>query len=167
MKAAGSRVRIANVTDLTRIVEIERAIGESPHWPAAEYAAIVNAEGEADRSIRRCLFVVEREDHLVGFAAGKVIGSGYERVAELESVAVDGVARRSGVGRALCKAIVEWCRDQGATELDLEVRATSAGAIALYSGLGFAIIGRRKDYYRQPTDDAVLMRLNLDSILSA
>ena len=45
--------------------------------------------------------------------------------------------------------------------MELEVRAGSAGAIGLYEGLGFVGVGRRRGYYRDPVDDAVLMRLDL------
>jgi ribosomal-protein-alanine N-acetyltransferase len=46
--------------------------------------------------------------------------------------------------------------------LELEVRAGSGGAIALYAGLGFVVAGRRVGYYREPVEDALLMRLDLD-----
>jgi ribosomal-protein-alanine N-acetyltransferase len=45
--------------------------------------------------------------------------------------------------------------------LELEVRAGSIGAIALYSSVGFVVAGRRRDYYREPVEDALLMRLDL------
>jgi ribosomal-protein-alanine N-acetyltransferase len=45
--------------------------------------------------------------------------------------------------------------------LELEVRAGSGGAIALYAGLGFVVAGRRAGYYREPEEDALLMRLDL------
>ena len=98
---------------------------------------------------------------MISFAVGKVIGIGSESSAELESVAVAASARRAGVGRALCAAVIDWCRAQGAQAIELEVRAASSGAIALYSGLGFVVEGRRPRYYREPMDDAVLMRLKL------
>ena len=66
------------------------------------------------------------------------------------------------MGRALCAAVVDWCRGRGAAALELEVRAGSEGAIALYSGLGFVVGGRRVGYYRELVEDAVLMRLDLD-----
>jgi ribosomal-protein-alanine N-acetyltransferase len=45
--------------------------------------------------------------------------------------------------------------------VELEVRAESGGAIALYTGLGFTVTGRRPKYYQNPPDHAVLMRLDL------
>jgi ribosomal-protein-alanine N-acetyltransferase len=116
---------------------------------------------EAGGAVRRCFFVAEGEGRLLGFAVGKVIGSSGEGLAELESVAVEAAARRGGVGRALCAAVADWCRERGAAALELEVRAGSAGAIALYSGLGFVVAGRRVGYYRSPAEDALLMRLDI------
>jgi ribosomal-protein-alanine N-acetyltransferase len=162
MSVAGFRVRVAGVADLAGVVEMERKIVEAPHWAEAEYAAaIADVNDGVDVGIRRCLMVVEAEDRLLGFAVGKMIGSGPEGVGELESVAVDLTARRGGVGRALCEAVIDWCRRRGAGVVELEVRAASDGAIALYNGLGFVVVGRRKGYYREPADDALLMKLEL------
>jgi ribosomal-protein-alanine N-acetyltransferase len=127
-----------------------------------EYAAIVNADREADALMRRCLLIAERENRLMGFAVGKVVGPGEESMAELESVVVEEATRRVGIGRALCTAVVAWSRQQGAAALELEVRAGSTGAIALYSSLGFVAVGRRRAYYLGPVEDAVLMHMELD-----
>jgi ribosomal-protein-alanine N-acetyltransferase len=161
MRVEGFRVRVAEVVDLAEVVALERGVAEAPHWAEAEYAAMVNADRRVDGSMRRCFFVAEVEGRLLGFSVGKVIGLGAGAVAELESVAVDGSVRRLGVGRALCEAVVSCCRAQGAEALELEVRAGSDGAIALYTSLGFSATGRRGGYYLEPVEDAVLMRLNL------
>jgi [ribosomal protein S18]-alanine N-acetyltransferase len=156
----GFHVRLAEVGDLAEVVALERGIAEAPHWAVTEYAAIV-ADDQGEGAIRRCFFVAEAEGRLVGFAVGKVIGSGKGGIGEVESVAVAAAARRGGAGRALCAAIVEWCKGHGATALELEVRVGSAGAIALYTGLGFVVAGRRGWYYKDPAEDALLMRLDL------
>jgi ribosomal-protein-alanine N-acetyltransferase len=75
----------------------------------------------------------------------------------LESVAVGMDWRRLGVAKALCLAVLGWCRERGAEVVELEVRAGGVGAIALYEGLGFAVTGGRAQYYREPVEDAVLM----------
>ena len=157
--SAGFRVRVAEAGDVAGVVALERGIAEAPHWGVAQYSAMVGVD-EADSAVRRCFFVAEAEGDggLVGFAVGKVIGSS---VAELESVAVEAAARRAGVGKALCVAVVAWCKGQGVAAMELEVRAGSAGAIALYAGLGFVVAGRRVGYYREPLEDALLMRLDL------
>jgi ribosomal-protein-alanine N-acetyltransferase len=158
MSAAGFCVRVGGAADLAGVVALERSVAEAPHWGEADYGAIANVDG----GVRRCLFVAEAEGRLVGFAVGKVIGLGAGIVAELESVVVDLAARRSGVGRALCAAVITWSRGQRVVAVELEVRAGSGGAIALYVGLGFVVVGRRGGYYRGPVEDAVLMRLELE-----
>ena len=151
-------VRLAGTADIEAVIQLERGTAEAPHWAESEYSAML---APASGSVRRCLFVAESERGLIGFAVGKVIGSGSESSSELESVVVSLDARRTGVGRSLCAAVIDWCRAQGAAAIELEVRAASGGAIALYSGLGFVVEGRRPGYYREPADDAVLMRLKL------
>jgi [ribosomal protein S18]-alanine N-acetyltransferase len=164
MSVEGFRVQVAGAADLAEVVALERSVAEAPHWAEADYAAIVNVnvDGVTDGGVRRCLLIAEGEGRLVGFAVGKVIGSAVGGVAELESVVVDLTARRRGVGKALCRVVAAWSRERGATALELEVRAGSAGAIALYVGLGFIVVGRRGGYYRDPVEDAVLMRLELE-----
>jgi ribosomal-protein-alanine N-acetyltransferase len=156
-------IRRAVGHDVESIVALDRATEYLPHWPAAEYEAALetqDAKGTAPvPGVRRCLFVAISAGSLVGFAVGKVMALPQEVSGELESVAVAGSARRAGIGRGLCESVLAWCRRQGATEVDLEVRSRSAGPIALYGRLGFLEVGRRAKYYRDPVDDAVLMRL--------
>jgi len=167
MSLEGFRIRAAEVADLAGVVVLERGIAEAPHWAEAEYSAIVkmvnmvNVDSAVDGAVRRYLLVAEAEGRLLGFAVGKVIGLGADGAGELESVAVDGFARRMGVGRELCRAVFRWCQGQGAAVVELEVRVGGGGAIALYTGLGFVVTGRRGGYYQRPVEDAVLMRLDL------
>lgn len=146
------RVRTAVVDDLPSVIALERSVAEAPHWTTPDYAEIVTGSG-----VRRCLFVAETADELAGFAVGKAVAG----IGELESVAVRPGSRRAGVGKALCMAVVAWCRKQGASAVELEVRAASVGAMALYESLGFERVGVRRRYYREPEDDAVLMRLRM------
>jgi ribosomal-protein-alanine N-acetyltransferase len=156
MTLAGVQVRLGRVGDLGAIAELERAAVSAPHWPRLVYLEILEGQFGADGA-PRCLFVAERDGVVVGFAVG-LLATGS---VELESVVVAEAARRCGIGRALCGAVLEWARAHGASEVALEVRAGSAGAIALYKGLGFARVGQRPRYYRDPEEDAVLMRVGL------
>lgn len=158
-------LRPAVPADFLAIVTLEHATEHAPHWPPATYAAILNARSGTPR---RCLFVALKDGSLAGFAAGllnppygNAVKPGEVQSAELESVVVAAGSRRAGIGRDLCNAILDWSRSQGATEVILEVRAASAGAIALYAGLGFTQTGRRPRYYRDPKDDALVMRRQL------
>jgi ribosomal protein S18 acetylase RimI-like enzyme len=80
---------------------------------------------------------------------------------ELESVAVEAQWQRRGVGVALCRTVLDWCRGQRATQVELEVRAGSLGAQRMYARLGFVEVGLRPGYYDHPPEDAVLMRVLL------
>lgn len=155
----GFEIHPAEVSDLEAIFSLERATATAPHWPRGAYEAILAAQ---IFSPRRCLMVARSQStpKVAGFAVGVVHPAGDS---ELESVAVAEPVRRQGIGRALCAAVAEWCRMQGARELLLEVRASSAGPIALYASLGFEVVGHRPRYYHRPSDDAIVMRLPLQA----
>ena len=158
------RIRPACAGDLEVILALERAAETAPHWPRSAYAATV--EPAQPGRPQRCLFVAESEDgSIAGFAGGVLHEMG--ATAELESVAVSPVFRRAGIGRLLCIAVLDWSRQRGATAIALEVRAASTAAIALYTSLGFTAVGRRPRYYRDPEDDALLLRLALSGEGSA
>jgi [ribosomal protein S18]-alanine N-acetyltransferase len=159
-------IRFAKPADFVSIVALEQATEYAPHWAPATYAAILETPG-AD--LKRCLLVAVKDESLVGFAVGvmhpaQVDGdaSNGVHIAEVESVVVANATRRLGIGRALCRAVLAWACSEGATEIILEVRATSAAPIALYTSLGFRQAGRRPRYYRDPKDDALVMRLILE-----
>jgi ribosomal-protein-alanine N-acetyltransferase len=155
-----AQLRPAIPTDFISIVALERATEFAPHWPAATYAAILDTPAAEPR---RCIFAAMKAETLAGFAVGLMLPPPGEstQLAELESVVVSAASRRLGIGRALCHAVLDWSRAQGATEIVLEVRAASTGPIALYTALGFTQTGRRPRYYRNPEDDALAMRLPL------
>ena len=79
--------------------------------------------------------------------------------ADVTNVAVLPTARRQGIGRSLVEALIAEARRREVRLLHLEVREGNEGARALYEGLGFRVDGRRKAYYRHPTEDAILMTL--------
>jgi ribosomal-protein-alanine N-acetyltransferase len=87
-------------------------------------------------------------------------------VSELESVAVSPTARRQGIARALLLAAMAWTYQSGAQSMELEVRSSSEGALALYRSLGFAEQGRRRAYYQNPSEDAILMGVPLQEEVS-
>lgn len=153
MTSPAIQLRSATPADLPAILILERATENAPHWPPATYAAIIETQNN------RCLFIAETTNQITGFAVGQMNPT--ESTAELETVVVATSARRTGIGRALCTAVINWSREQGATSILLEVRANSAAAIALYTKLGFVSEGHRPRYYRDPEDDALILRLNI------
>jgi ribosomal-protein-alanine N-acetyltransferase len=147
------RVRVAVAEDLEAVLGIAGVCAEAPRWGEGVWRELLAGEG----GVARAVFVAE----MGGDVAGFVVVSCVKDVAEIESVAVLPAFRRMGLGRALCAEAMRWARDAGAQAMELEVRASSEGALALYAGLGFVEQGRRKGYYREPVDDAVLMSARL------
>lgn len=101
------------------------------------------------------IVVAEGEDGTVLGYAGlqTVLDEGY-----INNVAVDERFRRQGVAGELLAAFIRFGKARLAF-LTLEVRASNAPAIALYAKHGFREVGRRKNYYDDPKEDAVLMTL--------
>lgn len=150
----GLGLRSASLNDLEGVLALERSSSEAPQWSEAVWRGIFARETTAPV---RAVFVAESCERIVGF----VVASCLREVAELESVAVAEPERRQGIGRALCSQALTWARGQGAEVMELEVRAASAGAQALYRLLGFIEQRRRARYYYDPVDDAVVMALPL------
>ena len=78
--------------------------------------------------------------------------------ADVMNVAVQPVFRRQGIAEKLISTLVEELKKRGIHALMLEVRASNAPAIALYEKLGFQQVGLRKNYYRNPKEDALILR---------
>lgn len=152
-------IRAATMQDLPAVVTLERSISEAAHWPEQEYAAMLRSDPDAN--VQRCIVIAEQKNALAGYAVGKVLITGHEVSAELENIAVATTARKQGIGRALCEAVMDWCRDHEAAELELEVRISNAAAIRLYEQLGFRRTALRRGYYLQPPEDALLMKVLL------
>ena len=77
---------------------------------------------------------------------------------DMMNVAVHPDFRRQGVGRRLIEALIGELKKRDCHSLTLEVRASNAPAIALYEALGFFEAGRRRNYYRNPKEDALIFR---------
>ena len=78
--------------------------------------------------------------------------------ADVMNVAVRPEYRRRGIGQILVEALTTHLRNIDCESLTLEVRASNAPAIALYEKLGFRQVGRRPNYYRDPKEDALILR---------
>lgn len=80
-----------------------------------------------------------------------------EDESDLANIAVLPEFRGQGIGKALLCECLEKARDIGVLRTFLEVRASNAPAKALYVSAGFAEIGKRRNYYRSPREDAIVM----------
>lgn len=136
----------ATADDLEAIAEIELLSGLSL-WGTESY----KSELARDEN----LFYVAKSD-------GKVVGFVFARPItpeiEIFNIAVLSEFRKQGIGRKLFETILELAVDRGCRECWLEVRESNLAARRFYEKLNFQNAGRRKNYYRSPVEDALLLR---------
>ncbi len=78
--------------------------------------------------------------------------------ADMMNLCVSPEYRRRGIGEKLTLELERRLRENKTEQLSLEVRVSNESAIALYEKLGFRQVGRRKNYYEKPKEDALIMR---------
>lgn len=102
---------------------------------------------------------------LVAVENGEVVGYvGSQSVlgeSDMMNVAVHPDHRRKGIAETLVLALSDDLKERDNVCLTLEVRVSNAPAIALYEKLGFQQVGRRPNYYRNPREDALILRKTL------
>lgn len=77
---------------------------------------------------------------------------------DIMNIAVHPDCRRRGIAESLIDNLIKELKNRGSHALMLEVRVSNDPAIALYEKLGFHQVGRRKNYYRNPKEDALILR---------
>lgn len=132
--------------DVETVVAIERASFASP-WSEATFLALLDRDGLE-------LWVLDRVD--AGVVAYAVVWCILDQ-GELANIAVASEYRGKGYGSRLLSKVLDVARGRGVKSMYLEVRASNAGAAALYRRFGFEKVGVRPRYYESPVEDALLM----------
>ena len=145
------RVRPAEHRDLPRLKQIAAHAATAAQWNAAEYENLFADEPTQSRSA----LVLEDNHELAGFIVGRQIADEWE----IENVAIHGPARRRGLGARLLSEFLDLARERGGRQVFLEVRESNHAARALYEKWAFVEAGRRKMYYRNPNEDALILTL--------
>jgi len=102
--------------------------------------------------------VAKNNDKTVGYiGANNILGEVF-----ITNIAVTKSFRRMGVASLLLKTLIEKCREEKAQYLTLEVRKSNISAINLYKKFDFSKAGERRDFYSNPTEDALLYTLNFN-----
>lgn len=107
----------------------------------------------------RALFLTAQRT--AGELVGLLIASKTLIEADIYLVAVVKEHQQKGIAQQLFKKLIEQAQERKLEKIFLEVRASNNPAYQLYRKLGFQEIGRRKNYYSQPTEDAIMMALDL------
>lgn len=140
---------------------------ETRHIPAcAELERACFSDPWSEEMIREELgtglstyLAAEDGDTFLGYIGmQQILDEGY-----ITNVAVEPRYRRYGVGTRLVEELIDLAKAQDLRFVSLEVRVSNAPAIQLYERFGFTQAGRRRDYYRNPVEDAFIMTRYLDS----
>jgi ribosomal-protein-alanine N-acetyltransferase len=145
-------VKPAGVSDISQILCISEACGLD-FWSESAY---VDAISDAQST----LFCIRQDASILGFIVGR-IPLLPDTAAEIFNIGISPAYRRRGYGSMLLKEFIGRCCDAHLTEIWLEVRESNLGAIQLYEHVGFKATSRRKHFYSNPTEDALLMTFSL------
>ena len=136
--------------DLIEIVELEELTGLN-RWGYEAYRRELFKNPNSVMLVARNQYPGPR---VVGFFAGWIV----EDELHVNNIASHPDYRKIGIGQNLLEAAIDEGRMRGVSFVLLEVRASNESAQSLYRKLGFTFIGRRRDYYRAPTEDAFVMK---------
>lgn len=138
-------VRLMQERHLTALAELERLCFSQP-WSREGLAAEL-CEPTA------CFLVAEQGGQVAGYAGMHcVLDEAY-----IANVAVHPAFRRRGIATVLLAELEAFAKQRGAAFVSLEVRASNAGAIALYESCGYETVGVRKGMYEQPKEDGLIL----------
>jgi ribosomal-protein-alanine N-acetyltransferase len=133
---------------IASIVRIERESFSDP-WSEAAFVGLI------DSPLALFTVALDDDESVIGYAAATAAWED----GEILSVAVDGKARRRGIGGLLLDAAISGLKDQRVGRVFLEVRESNSAAIELYKSRGFAPMSVRRNYYHRPVENALVMRL--------
>ena len=143
------RYELMNEAHVAQIAQLEKRCFSDP-WSENSIRSELTG--------RLSLWVVALDgDTVAGYIGSQsVLGE-----SDMMNVAVAPEYRRRGIAQALILELIRRLSQQGNRSLMLEVRASNTPAITLYHKLGFAQVGRRPNYYRNPNEDALILRKSL------
>ena len=127
------------------VVGLFAEAAEAAHWSAQDLSQLETSGIQ--------IWVAMQDDELAGAVASREAAG----EAEILNLAVAPAWRGRGMGRRLMETALEDAVSAGVRRVFLEVRESNTGARAFYFRLGFAEAGRRRGYYQQPAEDALLL----------
>ena len=141
---------VMNETHVAQVAELEKLCFSDP-W------SLRSITSELSNPLSLWVVAVTG-DTVVGYVGSQsVMGE-----ADMMNLAVVPEHRRQGIGRRLVEELVSRLTANQVKSLTLEVRASNDPAIALYHEMGFQAVGRRPGYYRNPKEDALILRKEWD-----
>ena len=135
-----------NESHVAQVAELEKICFSDP-WSENSVASEL-------KNPLSCWLVAEEDGVVAGYIGSQTVMD----ESDMMNVAVHPDHRRKGVAESLVNELIEALKKRGSRCLTLEVRASNEPAKALYEKLGFVQVGLRKNYYRNPKEDALILR---------
>lgn len=135
------------------VTQIERECFSHPWSEAAFYDELENPMSLTIVA----LYTDDGKENVKGFVNVRIVND----EVYINNIAVSKDFRRMGLGKGLLLSLEENVNDKKASFITLEVRESNLPAISLYTSLGYKTVGKRKKFYRDPAEAAILMTKNL------
>lgn len=145
----GLNIRRMTLEDLPAVVELDRMSFSLP-WPERSFRFELT-----ENTASRC-WVVERDSRIVGMLVAWMLVD----EAHIATLATHPDFRRRGIARELLAHALRSMSKEGAVSSLLEVRESNTAAQEMYRQFGYEAVGRRKHYYKDTDEDAILMTLD-------
>lgn len=139
-------LRKALVQDIKEIAALERICFSEP-WSEESFITDIRYNGIA------IYIVAEWEKKIIAYAGLWAVGD----EGHITNIAVHPEKRNQGVGRKVMERLFQDAAERGVCRYTLEVRVTNFSALHLYRSMGFVEVGRRKGYYRDTGEDALIL----------
>jgi ribosomal-protein-alanine acetyltransferase len=165
-------IRSARLNDVPAILAIERQAPSAAHWTSEQYNKLVDNDNESGVVLVAEAANEHADEHpdehapapcknrkergtLCGFICAKAVAGEWE----IENVVVAAEFLRRGIANELVRELMQRAQSEAASAILLEVRESNRPARGLYEKQGFREVGRRRAYYRDPAEDAILYAL--------
>jgi ribosomal-protein-alanine N-acetyltransferase len=142
-------IRSARLNDVPAILAIEQQALAAAHWTSEQYNKLVSGG---------TVLLAEEAGQLCGFVCAQAVAGEWE----IENVVVAAGFLRRGIASELVRELMRRAENEAASAILLEVRESNLPARGLYEKHGFREVGRRRGYYRDPVEDAILYALRFD-----
>jgi ribosomal-protein-alanine N-acetyltransferase len=146
------RVRDAISDDAHRLIELARCAATAAQWSPTEYQRLF----APDVVHERVTLVLEEDGVVLGFLVARPLADEWE----IENIAINGPARRRGLGTRLLGEFMNLVEKRGGKHVFLEVRESNRAARALYEKWAFVEAGKRQSYYHNPEEDALILKFS-------
>jgi ribosomal-protein-alanine N-acetyltransferase len=141
----GVQIEAMRKRDLAQVLEIEQAVFPVP-WSRESFRHELGNPCACNR-------VARHGSEIAGYVCARVVAGELK----VNNIAVRDAWRRQGVGARLLASVLELAQAEQCDEATLEVRSSNIAALTLYRRFGFRQVGRRKAYYQDTGEDAILM----------